>query len=390
MKVLALRRGFTLIELLVVIAIIAVLIGLLVPAVQKVRGAAARAQSANNLKQIGLGLHSYHDVNKKLPPSLGWVPQPTGSATYSNGGSNGTMFFLILPYIEEGSIYNASRSTQFFIYTQAPGSITTVLYPVATTNARGQTVYTSTSTTQQTGPGTPVIFIYHEDYTQPPLAFGYKFDETLTYSAYAQATFISGGITANWGSSVPANSTVPIYMAPNDPSAYQSRGPHCSYMSNSLVFTGNQTLQGIRDGTSNTLFAVEGYQVCSGRGTLAWDKSSNGASYAYTYTYNFTFYNSKGQVTGTSHGGPFSVSFTSGGGSGSTPTFNPVAGQTFQDAPPPSTCNGALPQSLSPGAIQVVLGDGSVRGVTAAVSASSWAAAMTPSSGDTIGSDWND
>jgi prepilin-type N-terminal cleavage/methylation domain-containing protein len=101
------RRGFTLIELLVVIAIIAILIALLVPAVQKVREAAARTQCQNNLKQITLASHNFHDANKKLPPGI--VDHPTVASASSgftfSAPCIGALAFL-LPYIEQGTVYN--------------------------------------------------------------------------------------------------------------------------------------------------------------------------------------------------------------------------------------------------------------------------------------------
>src|ERR1700736_1125174 len=99
------RLGFTLIELLVVIAIIAVLVALLLPAVQKVREAASRTQCTNNLKQIGVALHSYHDTNKLFPP--GYVDGNTvASSTPDNdvGPGWGWCSFL-LPYLEQTAVY---------------------------------------------------------------------------------------------------------------------------------------------------------------------------------------------------------------------------------------------------------------------------------------------
>jgi prepilin-type N-terminal cleavage/methylation domain-containing protein len=97
------RPAFTLIESLVVMAIIAVLIGMLLPAVQKVRETAARIQCNDNIKQIVLGMHNCHATHGRLPPGIGFFPG-------KDSGAYGTGLFHLLPFIEQGNLYKQAQA----------------------------------------------------------------------------------------------------------------------------------------------------------------------------------------------------------------------------------------------------------------------------------------
>jgi prepilin-type N-terminal cleavage/methylation domain-containing protein len=197
------RSAFTLIELLVVIAIIAILIALLVPAVQKVREAAARTQCINNLKQMTLATHGYHDSNKKLPP-----------LSSNPGNIVRSLHVDILPYIDQGPLYQAwmtaapvnigaipaALQTQVLAVYICPGDGTS--HPNGLTTALGSSTYNGWAAT---------------NYAANHLVFG-KYTGAISAAGVAAIS--------------------PAY----DPSGYCSSG---------------RTMVGITDGTSNTIGFVE-------------------------------------------------------------------------------------------------------------------------------------
>ena len=209
------RRGFTLIELLVVIAIIAVLIGLLLPAVQKVRAAAARAQSQNNVKQIMLANHSFHDANGIVPPlSAVLVNPPVPSA----GTQPVSGYLWILPYIEQNPVYQL-------------GITNGGAWPAPPPN-------TQADRAAGLGASAKVIKTYlsPRDPSNPPPTWTEPNGGTWAPSSYGM--------------------NHAVYGTPNDPT------PGVTTIDKVTKGNARFTLLSIKDGTSNTVGIAEQYAVC--------------------------------------------------------------------------------------------------------------------------------
>jgi prepilin-type N-terminal cleavage/methylation domain-containing protein len=204
-------RAFTLIELLVVMAIIAILIALLVPAVQKVREAASRTQCTNNLKQIGIATQSIHDAYKQLPPAIGLFP--LGTLNF------GPITFYLLPYLDQEPLWNQSVSGGAYV----------------SNNNNVQQVVLS-------------VYICPSDPSYIPEA-----TNNFAFGCYAANALSFSHATYN---NVPGD-YLNCYVTGMDPSGIAVIDD--SY----AICTGGKTLgNSFPDGTSNTIFWVEKYAQC--------------------------------------------------------------------------------------------------------------------------------
>ncbi len=332
------RTAFTLIELLVVIAIIAILIGLLLPAVQKVREAAARLQCQNNLKQLGLALHNSHDVNNRLPPASG---------TYG-GAYFAPLFFHLLPFVEQENVYRNADVSGFIL-------------PLWDTPH----------------PSPDLLYL-----RQTPIKI-YKCPTDPTMGTNQATDWLPGD--SSYGGN---------FQLFGDGTNIRGSGPE--------FWDGKSKIGAIADGTSNTVAFADKTAYCPGtrrnvpnanlrfnqphpHGGTWWMRGVFRASTLFTGsppTSNDSF-----------PGDRLSAIFGGGIGNDGTRWFTDVHAM-FQVAPrlnanhTQSECDRGVASSFHTGGINVCLADGSVRFVAQGIEPLTWWSVLTQRGGEVIPADW--
>jgi prepilin-type N-terminal cleavage/methylation domain-containing protein/prepilin-type processing-associated H-X9-DG protein len=342
------RRGFTLIELLVVIAIIAVLIALLVPAVQKVREAAARAECSNNLKQLALGCHNYHDARGQLPYGRKFDNWDTYSWSV-----------LVLPYIEEANVYLGYVSINVMDWQPFyPGSNGPIGNVAVQRQARESIIPTFLCPADN-GPNTNEIGT-----TDYGMVRGNYRACTGSGDMYGSGTDATGG---PWG--VGVFGVVPFQTTDPAGKIFTTTGPK----------TAGVKLIAITDGTSNTVMLSEALSPDTSKG---WGGPIGSILY------------------GNMGGGLFTTTIAPNSSSpdrpiGPCPQNQGIAGYT---APCVSLGGNAWwtrsavgayvgARSKHPGGVNVALADGSVRFVADGIDLGVWRAVGTRSNGETVSLD---
>lgn len=339
------RTAFTLVELLVVMAVIALLIGMLLPAVQRVRESAARTENANNMKQIVLACHSYESAKRVLPPYSSnlyhstWSPLP-------GGGASGSAHFLILPFVEQSSLFES---------------------------------------------------------TYGPLTYGPSYTSTYNGSTSTSAPPVTWPVSGHQASR--AKEKLKIYFSKSDPSAKDVDYP-TSYMFNAnvlnefsqygtYIYSSSRRLEKIDDGTSNTVMWYEGYSRC--KSTTRTDYSAYygpGSYYQYTNAidrvWNYDPIVNNSTSTTTYQPSPYQYDSTySGTQYGAAWSYSKYGSdKTFDVKPSPDDCDPNGAQATTSGGLLVGVCDGSVRVLNPSISVQTYQAIATPNANDALGSDW--
>jgi prepilin-type N-terminal cleavage/methylation domain-containing protein len=387
------RTALTLIELLVVIAIIAILIGLLVVGVQQVREASARLQCSNNLKQMGLAFHSYHDAHKHFPPAVGW----TAPLAWQPEDTYGNAFFHLLPYLGEGPLHQNSYGP--VRADLLPGMRTTVNHKDLPDFARHPTPYTAS--------------FYHSINRD---VYSSRIALFLCPSNPAVGNGVANSLNATWGlSCYGANHLV----LDKDIGPWQLSGSkHLWQPAGQPHLVPTRKLASIADGASNTLLLAERYPICSGapfvetywthprvfgrdvrlwygatlwayagfiedrdRGELNWNEQPLSPFFAYAFFTSVPHDEQGRLVTEDRVVDPTKIYYPKAWADGA---LGP--GSRFQVRPAPwdGNCNPLQAATPHAAGMPVCMVDGSVRLLAPSTPGDIWWAACTPSSGDPL------